>query len=52
MMAYEILVNGADAGDMEIETADTITKKYVDSRATALGLTVPSDYVAIEMDAE
>lgn len=52
MMAYEILVNGKNAGDMEIQTADTITKKYVESRATALELTVPSDYVAIEMDAE
>lgn len=52
-MAVEILQNGADPATMEIEYATDLTKKYVPERATALGITVPSDYVAIETtDAE
>ena len=47
-MAYEILVNGAKAGEMEIEYADTLTKQYMASRCKTLGITVPTDYVAIE----
>ena len=45
--AYEILVNGKDPATMEIAVADVTTKKYMSDRATALGITVPSDYVAI-----
>lgn len=52
-MAVEILQNGADPSTMEIEYATDLTKKYVPERATALGITIPSDYVAIETtDAE
>lgn len=51
-MAVEILQNGADPSTMQIETATDLTKKYVPSRAQALGITVPSDYVAIEETAE
>lgn len=51
-MAVEILRNGADPSTMQIETATDLTKKYVPSRAQALGITVPSDYVAIEETAE
>ena len=51
-MAVEILQNGADPSTMQIETATDPTKKYVPSRAQALGITVPSDYVAIEETAE
>ena len=51
-MAVEILQNGADPSTMQIETATDLTKKYVPSRAQALGVTVPSDYVAIEETAE
>lgn len=47
-MAYEILVNGAKPGDMEIEYADELTKQYVASRCQTLGITVPDTYVAIE----
>ncbi len=47
-MAYEILVNGAKAGEMEIEYADTFTKQYMASRCKTLGITVPDTYVAIE----
>ena len=51
-MAYEILVNGAKPGEMEIEYADELTKQYVASRSKTLGITVPDTYVAIEEDAE
>lgn len=51
-MAVEILQNGADPSTMQIETATDLTKKYVPSRAQALGITIPSDYVAIEETAE
>ena len=47
-MAYEILVNGKNPGEMEIETADATTKEYIAERAAALGLTVPEGYTAIE----
>lgn len=47
-MAYEILVNGAKAGEMEIEYADTLTKQYMASRCKTLGITIPDTYVAIE----
>lgn len=47
-MAYEILVNGAKAGEMEIKYADTLTKQYMASRCKTLGITVPDTYVAIE----
>lgn len=46
-MAYEILANGADPAEMEIEYAEATTKKYVASRATALEITVPDTYEAI-----
>ena len=47
-MAYEILVNGAKPGEMEIEYADTLTKQYMASRCKTLGITVPDTYVAID----
>lgn len=47
-MAYEILVNGAKPGDMEIEYADELTKQYMASRCKTLGITVPDTYFAIE----
>lgn len=51
-MAYEILANDANPADMEIEFAKATTKKYVASRATALGITIPDTYEAIEEAAE
>jgi len=45
-MAYEILVNGANPGEMEIEYAD-FTKEYNEAQCKALGITVPDDYVPI-----
>lgn len=47
-MAYEILVNGKDPADMEIGFASSLTKKYMASRCQELGITVPSDYEAIQ----
>lgn len=46
-MAYEILVNGAKPGEMEIEYSDTLTKQYMASRCQTLGITVPDTYEAI-----
>lgn len=44
LMAYEILVGGANPGEMDIQYASNPTKKYVASNCTALGVTVPDDY--------
>lgn len=46
-MAFEILINGADPADMEIETATDCQKQYVASRAATLGITIPDGYTAI-----
>lgn len=51
-MAAEILLNGADPATMEIEYATDLTKKYVPERATALGITIPEGYTAIETTEE
>jgi len=48
LMAYEILVNGADVSTMEIQFAPNVTKKYNAAICTELGITVPDGYVAIE----
>lgn len=47
-MAYDILVNGKKAGDMDIEFAPKVEKKYNAEICTSLGITVPDGYVAIE----
>lgn len=47
-MAYDILVNGKKAGDMEIEFAPQVEKKYNTEICSSLGITPPEDYVAIE----
>ncbi|MDO5142174.1 MAG: ABC transporter substrate-binding protein [Eubacteriales bacterium] len=47
-MAFEILVNGADAGAMPVQPAPVFTKMYNAANCEALGLTMPADYVAIE----
>ena len=48
MMAYEILVNGADVKTMPVEFAPEVTKKYNAANCEALGITMPEEYVAIE----
>ncbi len=47
LMAYEILVNGADPATMEIKFAPEVTKKYNKANAEELGITIPEDYEAI-----
>ncbi len=50
-MAVRVL-NGEDISTMAVEYAPNFTKEYVADRAAALNITIPDDYVAIEMDAE
>ena len=47
-MAYDILVNGADVTKMEVQYAPSFTKEYNATICQTLGITPPSDYVAIE----
>ena len=47
LMAYDILVNGADVTTMAVQTAPSVTKKYNAANCEALGITVPDDYEAI-----
>ena len=47
LMAYEILVNGADPAAMDVEFATDLTKEYVAERCDALNITVPDGYEAI-----
>lgn len=48
LMAYEILVNGANPAEMPIEYADEVTLKYNKEIADELKIEVPDDMVAIE----
>ncbi|MBR5638101.1 MAG: ABC transporter substrate-binding protein [Pseudobutyrivibrio sp.] len=50
LMAYEILANGADPASMDIQYATEFTKEYNPKIAEELGITLPEDYVAIEME--
>lgn len=50
LMAYEILVNGKDPASYEIQYATEFTKEYNPVIAEKLGITLPDDYVAIEME--
>ena len=47
LMAYEILVNGADPASMEIEFAPNVTKMYNETNAAELNVEIPDDYEAI-----
>lgn len=47
-MAYDILVNGANPGEMEVQSAPNFTKMYNAANCEALGITVPDGYTAIE----
>lgn len=46
-MAYDILVNGKNPADMEIEYAKDLTKKYMADRAATIGVTIPEGYEPI-----
>lgn len=47
LMAYEILVNGADPATMEIQFAPKVTKMVNTEIAQELGITVSDEYTAI-----
>ena len=51
-MAVQILTEGGDPAAMEIGYAENHTKKYIASRATALKITIPEGYAAIDEAAE
>ncbi len=46
-MAAQILLEGKDISTMEIQYAPSVTKEYNSELCETLGVTVPSDYVAI-----
>lgn len=46
-MAYDILVNGNNPGDMEVKPAPNFTKMYNASVCEELGITIPDGYEAI-----
>lgn len=48
LMAYDILVNGADISNMEIEYAPKFTKEYNVNNAKELGVEIPEGYEAIK----
>jgi putative ABC transport system substrate-binding protein len=48
LMAYEILVNGADISQMPIEYDENCIKMYNPTIAEELGITIPEDYIPIE----
>lgn len=52
LMAYDILVNGADVSAMEVQFAPNVTKKYNPEICSQLGITVPDDYVAVDLSDE
>ena len=46
-MAYEILVNGANPGEMEIQYAPEVQKLYNEANCTALGIAIPEGYAPL-----
>lgn len=49
-MAAEILAEGADVTTMDVRFAPNVTKEYVADRCEKLGVTIPDDYEAIEVE--
>ena len=49
-MAYEILVNGKEPGNMEIQTAKNVKKLFIESRAKALNIIMPEGYEALVVE--
>ena len=47
-MAYEVLVNGADAATLDIRFAPNVVKEYNAELCDALGVSIPEGYTAIE----
>ena len=50
LMAYEILVNGADIKTMDIKYAPKVVKQYNKEICEELNVTIPDDYEAIETE--
>jgi len=48
LMAAEVLTGAKNVKDMEVQFAPNVTKKYNAAMCAELGVTVPSDYIAIE----
>ena len=48
LMAYEILANGANPGEMAVETADSTTKTVNAALCESLGITIPEGYEAAQ----
>lgn len=51
-MAADILLNGKDISTMPIAYDETPVAKFVKSRCEALGITVPSSYVELQIETE
>lgn len=49
-MAYEILVNGKDAGTMDIQTAPNVTKQYNKEICETLNITIPNGYEELTIE--
>ncbi|MCQ2501538.1 MAG: ABC transporter substrate-binding protein [Lachnospiraceae bacterium] len=49
-MAVEILTKGTDVATMDVQFAPNVTKEYMADRCEKLGVKVPDDYVAIEVE--
>lgn len=47
-MAYDILVNGKNPGEMDIQFAPQVEKKYNPEICETLGITPPEGYIAVE----
>lgn len=47
-MAYEILAEGKEPGEIDVRYAENVTKKYNPENCEALGITVPDDYEALK----
>lgn len=47
-MAYEILIEGKNPGEIDVRYAENVTKKYNPENCEALGITVPDDYEALK----
>ncbi len=51
-MAVDILANGADITEMDVQYASEVTKEYNAEICEELGVQVPDDYIAIETSEE
>lgn len=49
-MAYEILTEGKNPGEMEVRYAPNVVKEYNKEICDTLGITIPEDYVAISAE--